>query len=296
MAKAQKAEPVPNDGAKASSDAGQVLVRLPRKKAAEVAAGEPGAEPPKVTKLQSYVIERWHRRDIKGAEYNPRVISDAQRRKLKKGLEVHGLVTPITVNRRTHNIVGGHQRIAQIDDIEGTDDYYLDVAVISISERRERELNLLLNNREAQGDFDIRGVEDLLAAMNEEKPLDLVALGFDRLDLEMAFEPDQLAHIFGLENAESPEVTQLVNVALPQVAPRPAPPPPLTEQQKADIKAAKKASVEKGRAANDREFYCVLVFESDVQCTAFLKAVGQDGTQRTVPGIDVCAKLGVTLE
>ena len=49
--------------------------------------------------------------DIKGADYNPRKISNEALGRLTKSLSELGDLQPITVNVRTGNtIIGGHQR------------------------------------------------------------------------------------------------------------------------------------------------------------------------------------------
>jgi len=53
--------------------------------------------------------------DLKPAGYNPRQITDEQAAALKKALEVFGDLGGIVFNRATGNLVGGHQRVKQID-------------------------------------------------------------------------------------------------------------------------------------------------------------------------------------
>lgn len=131
-----------------------------------------------MAKSERYEIEEIQRRQIRNAAYNPRKISREAREKLRKGLEAHGLVSPLTWNRRTGNLVSGHQRIAQIDQIEGTQDYTLKIAVIDVDEKQEKEINVLLNNKAAQGEFDI----DMLAELIED--IDYSAAGFDAETIE----------------------------------------------------------------------------------------------------------------
>ena len=83
-----------------------------------------------MAKTETYQMIEINRADIQNAPYNPRKISKEAREKLKRGLEKHGLVAPLTWNRRTGNLVSGHQRITQIDRIEGVKDYTLQVAAI----------------------------------------------------------------------------------------------------------------------------------------------------------------------
>ena len=50
--------------------------------------------------------------------------------------------------------VGGHQRIDIIDEMMKNKEYFLDVLKVNLSEKEEIELNVVLNNAEAQGKFD----------------------------------------------------------------------------------------------------------------------------------------------
>lgn len=54
-------------------------------------------------------------KDLRPAGYNPRKISDAQAAALKQALEVFGDLGGIVFNRKTGNLVGGHQRIKALD-------------------------------------------------------------------------------------------------------------------------------------------------------------------------------------
>lgn len=53
--------------------------------------------------------------DLKPAEYNPRTISEQKLAALKKSLQEFGDLGGIVYNIRTGNLVGGHQRIASLD-------------------------------------------------------------------------------------------------------------------------------------------------------------------------------------
>ena len=50
-------------------------------------------------------------KDLKGSPYNPRRISDRQMEMLKKSMHEFGDLSGIVRNRRTGNLVGGHQRL-----------------------------------------------------------------------------------------------------------------------------------------------------------------------------------------
>jgi hypothetical protein len=131
-----------------------------------------------MSKAERYEIREIQRGQIKNAPYNPRKISKEAREKLRKGIEAHGLVSPLTWNSRTGSLVSGHQRLAQIDQMEGTQDYTLTVAVVDVDEKQEKEINILLNNKAAQGDFDIDKLADMLGE------IDYANAGFDAGDVE----------------------------------------------------------------------------------------------------------------
>jgi hypothetical protein len=93
------------------------------------------------------------------------------------------MVAPPTWNETTGNVVGGHQRLDGLDALAGTANYELDVAVIAVDEIREKELNLLLNNQEAAGDFDMEGLQNILRTDG----LDIEGTGFDHGDIFKLF-------------------------------------------------------------------------------------------------------------
>ena len=127
------------------------------------------------SKYQKFIIETWNRSDIKNAEYNPRIISDEARKRLSKSLKKHGLIQPIIVNRLTGNIVGGHKRLEQLEIIEKSNTYLIDVAIVEMTEKQEKEANIQLNNDLAMGEWDTKLLNDLF--VNDK--LDLDNTGFD---------------------------------------------------------------------------------------------------------------------
>ena len=87
-------------------------------------------------------------------------------------------------NQRTGHLVGGHQRLKLIDEMEGTDQYRIGVAAIDVDLQREIQINVLLNNQQAQGAFDQAAFFKMLG-MDAAPSID--ALGFTKADLEMEF-------------------------------------------------------------------------------------------------------------
>ena len=140
----------------------------------------------KLSKYQKFDMETINREEIKNAVYNPRQITKEAEKALKKGLKQHGLVAPITWNKRTGNVVGGHQRLKQLDALERTSNYDLTVAVIDVDEREEAALNVQLNNQSMMGEWDL----DKLADMAEEFNLDFEEMGFSDIDVDILFDGD----------------------------------------------------------------------------------------------------------
>jgi len=195
--------------------------------------------------LENYEVIEINRAELKGCPYNPRIITDAEKRKLKAGLQRHGLVAPITWNRRSGFIVGGHQRLASLDSLAGTGNYSLHVAAIDVDEGREKELVVLLNNAEAQGGWDLLGLKTLFG----DKSLDLAGMGFDGADL---------FRLFGEDPTKQDEPDQLDELAA-----------------KVRGIAAKYDEIRtKNREKNREDFYLVVVFRNAIDLDDFTAAAG----------------------
>lgn len=106
---------------------------------------------------------------------NPRRISAEARKRLRGGLERFGNVQPIIARRRDGRIVGGHQRYA-IERERGSARVPV-VFLDDINDRELRALNLLLNNPEAQGDWDLERLTPLLTDL-QAHGIDLALTGF----------------------------------------------------------------------------------------------------------------------
>lgn len=116
---------------------------------------------PQVTKHQSFRPKRIRRSQINFAAYNPRRISEDAEAGLSKSLSRFGLCEALVWNEQTGNLVGGHQRLSQIDQRERGEDYWLDVAAVNLDPRKEVQLNVLLNQHDIQGEFDMNALERL---------------------------------------------------------------------------------------------------------------------------------------
>ena len=132
-----------------------------------------------LTKYQKFETKTISRSQIQGAPYNPRRISDAAKKKLRDNIKRVGLLDTIVVNKRTMNIVSGHQRIAILDTLERKKDYAITVAMVDLSEKEEMEQNLFFNNAKAMGEFD----QSLLAEIFETTDIEVDYTGFELPDL-----------------------------------------------------------------------------------------------------------------
>lgn len=144
---------------------------------------------PEVTKHQSFRPKRIRRSQINFAVYNPRRISEEAEAGLSKSLSRFGLCEALVWNEQTGNLVGGHQRLAQIDQRERGDDYWLDVAAVNLDPRKEVQLNVLLNQHDIQGEFDMNALERLASEFD----FDMGDFGFlaDTLEDAMGLDEDE---------------------------------------------------------------------------------------------------------
>lgn len=123
-----------------------------------------------------------NRSAIHFANYNPRKLSDESRKTLKRGIKKFGLVGGIVVNKRTGlTVVSGHQRLTVMDELQKfpENDYRIRVDVIDVDEKQEKELNILMNNPNAQGSWDYDALAQLVP------DIDYKDAGLTEADLNM---------------------------------------------------------------------------------------------------------------
>lgn len=208
-----------------------------------------------ISKFQAFETATIKRDEIKNAEYNPRYMDKQAKARLKKGLRDNGLVSALTWNRRTGNLVGGHQRLEQLDALERSQDYELTVCVIDVDEREEAKLNVQPNNPSMQGEWDL----DKLAEMTVDFDLNMDDLGFSKQDAAFLFDGDE-------------RFTDLYDT-------------PEADEEKAkleDIKAARAKGMEKLKEKNDAEFYAVVVFADHAEREEFFKRIHVPSTEQYI--------------
>lgn len=115
------------------------------------------------------------------APYNPRLRlrpADRRYKKLAASLREFGLVEPLVWNEATGHIVGGHARLAILKEMGVTE---VPVSVVNLTPEREKALNVVLNNLEAQGRYDPARLADVLTDLADLPELEMT--GFDDRDL-----------------------------------------------------------------------------------------------------------------
>lgn len=226
------------------------------------------------------------------ADYNPRKLSDESRKTLKRGIKKFGLVGGIVVNKRTGlTVVSGHQRLSVMDELQKfpENDYRIRVDVIDVDEKQEKELNILMNNPNAQGTWDF----DALARIVPD--IDYKDAGLTDADL----------NIIGVDfllqtEKESSIADELVNMMSPVVEQREAE----KAERKAERDVAKAAQEEADRAAkvahmkdvkqqvrenaqkqaDNMDAYLMLSFDTFDAKAAFCERFGYDPYQKFIKG------------
>lgn len=213
------------------------------------------------------------RSQIREAPYNPRIMGEGQEKRLRKAIEKHGLIGTLFWNRRTGNLVAGHQRLKQVDFLEGypakTAEYEIRVTALDVPEREEKQLNVILNNPSVQGEFDI----DRLGQMIEDGGLTPEEMGFTDSDMAFLFDGDpRFATLF----EDTPEVEA-------------------TKDKVREVREARSRSMQEMQEAQSAEFYCMVVFQDEAAKKAFFRAAGIPACEQYVNGMALAKKFGVTL-
>ena len=217
---------------------------------------------------------------IRFADYNPRKLSDESRKTLKRGIKKFGLVGGIVVNKRTGlTVVSGHQRLSVMDELQKfpDNDYRIRVDVIDVDEQQEKELNILMNNPNAQGTWDF----DALARIVPD--IDWKDAGLTDADLNM------IGVDYLLQTEEETSIADALSDMMS----------PVTEQNEADkaakqLKRAEKVAHMKDvkqqvkgnaqRQAEDMDAYVMLSFDTYEAKAAFVARFGYDPAMKFVKG------------
>lgn len=122
---------------------------------------------------------------VNRAPYNPRVLlkpGDREYDALERSLEEFGLVQDLIWNRRSGNLVGGHQRLSVLQARGNT---HAPMKVVDLDDQSEKRLNVILNNG---GRWDDQKLSALLGDLNL-VGIDITHLGIAPVTLNALLQP-----------------------------------------------------------------------------------------------------------
>lgn len=231
-------------------------------------------------KFFSSTIVEVKRSEIHPADYNPRKIDEQGKRMLKRSMKQFGVVGGIIVNSQTGNtIVGGHQKVAILDEMYKypDNDYSLRVEMISVDRKTEKTLNIALNNGNISGSWDY----DALARLVPD--IDYKDAGLTDADLNM------IGCDFLLQTEEENSLAGALEEMMQ----------PVTEQKEAEKAARQLERAEKvahmkdvkqqvkeaaQKQAQDMDAYVMLSFDTFEAKAAFCERFGYDPYMKIIKG------------
>lgn len=235
--------------------------------------------------IKSEVVEL-QRSAIHLAAYNPRTITEEGKKALKRIIKKYGLVGGIVVNRRTGmTVVSGHQRITVMDELQRYDrktkenDYMLRVDLIDVDEKTEKELNIAMNNPNAQGMWDRDKLAEMIPDI-EYKDVGLSEADLSLLGLDYMFkteEENELANSLGdlmqeVNDEKEAEKAQRQAERAAKVA------------HMKEVKEQVRQAAEK--SAGNMDAYLMLSFDNIENKNRFLQRFGYDADSKFVKGED----------
>lgn len=222
------------------------------------------------------------------ADYNPRKLSEESRKTLKRGIKKFGLVGGIVVNKRTGlTVVSGHQRLSVMDELQKfpDNDYRIRVDVIDVDEKQEKELNILMNNPNAQGTWDFDALAQLIPDIDY-KDAGLTDADLNMIGVDYLLQTEEENNIASeLESMMQPVTEQHEAEKAERKAEREA----LKAQEQAEkvahmkeVKQQVKESAQK--QAQDMDAYLMLSFDTFEAKAAFCQRFGYDPYDKFVKG------------
>lgn len=239
--------------------------------------------------IKSEVVEI-NRSAIHLAAYNPRVITEEEKKSLKRIIKKYGLVGGLVVNKRTGlTVVSGHQRITVMDELQKYDrktkenDYKLRVDVIDVDEKTEKELNIAMNNPNAQGKWDNDKLREMIP------DIDYKDVGLSEADLSLL----GLDYMFKTE--EEDELANSLDSLMQEVNEEKDAEKTQRQAEKQAERAAKVAHMKEVKAqvrdaaqqtAGDMDAYLMLSFDNMDNKNRFLQRFGYDADSKFIKGED----------
>lgn len=229
--------------------------------------------------IKSESVE-FNRSVIHLAGYNPRKLSDESRKILKRGIKKFGLVGGIVVNKRTGlTVVSGHQRLSVMDELQKfpDNDYRIRVDVIDVDEKQEKELNILMNNPNAQGTWDFDALARIVPDIDW-KDAGLTDADLNMIGVDYLLQTDE-------ENSIADALSDMIS--------------PVTEQKEADkaqrqleraekvahMKEVKQQVKENAqKTVEDMDAYVMLSFDTYEAKAVFMERFGYEREMKFIKG------------
>lgn len=239
-------------------------------------------------KFFSSTIVEVKRSEIHPADYNPRKIDEQGKRMLKRSMKQFGVVGGIIVNSQTGNtIVGGHQKVAILDEMYKypDNDYSLRVEMISVDRKTEKTLNIALNNGNISGSWDFDALAQLIPDIDY-KDAGLTDADLNMIGVDYLLQTEEENNIASeLESMMQPVTEQHEAEKAERKAEREA----LKAQEQAakvahmkEVKQQVKENAQK--QAQDMDAYLMLSFDTFEAKAAFCQRFGYDPYDKFVKG------------
>lgn len=209
---------------------------------------------------------------ISFAPYNPRKEDKKIVEKLKRNFKKVGFLGGIQWNETTGNLIGGHKRLMALDLVHGYDgtpetDYEVKVEKIAIDLKTEKEQNIFLNSKSAQGQTDY----NLLAELIE--TIDIEAASIDPYEMEIieAYKPSAIV-----------ASNKSIKMDMDEM---------LDDKRGVNHVKSVKEKMKANFSGQQSSFYFSVVFSNYTEKAEFLESIGINGDDTQISGKTFIQKL-----
>lgn len=209
---------------------------------------------------------------ISFAPYNPRKEDKKIVEKLKRNFKKVGFLGGIQWNETTGNLIGGHKRLMALDLVHGYDgtpetDYEVKVEKIAIDLKTEKEQNIFLNSKSAQGQTDY----NLLAELIE--TIDIEAASIDPYEMEIieAYKPSAIV-----------SSNKSIKMDMDEM---------LDDKRGINHVKSVKEKMKANFSGQQSSFYFSVVFSNYTEKAEFLESIGINGDDTQISGKTFIQKL-----
>lgn len=207
------------------------------------------------------------RSEIKLADYNPRYITDDNKKNLEKSINLYGN-GGLIYNELSRTLVSGHQRLSvadkemKYDENNPDTDYDVPVQVVNLDFKKEIECNVAHNNPNTQGQYAPYLLADVIKN-NTDLNLDLSNMFFNAYDIA-SYNLTQTVSEIVVNHDDTDDInSKVMNDINKQYAhkdPVKYTPKELTEEEKKKAQEYKKTYNDTARNATSGHNYFIVIF------------------------------------